>query len=57
MKQLHFILARTDRFGNRLILWQTGNYLYEIEDITSRKTLRKLQTSLEEAKSLFFSFV
>ena len=52
VKQYYFIEARNDRFGNRLVLWNTGNYMYEIEDSAAKNTL-KLQSSFEEAKSLF----
>jgi hypothetical protein len=52
VKQYHFIEARNDVFGNRQVLWNTGNYMYEIEDRTAKKTL-KLQCTFEEAKRLF----
>jgi hypothetical protein len=56
VKQYHFIEARNDRFGNRLVLWNTGNYMYEIEYSAAKNTpnaVSKLQSSFEEAKSIF----
>jgi|LakMenE18May11ns_1017448.scaffolds.fasta_scaffold8011526_1 hypothetical protein len=51
MKQYHYIEAQTDKFGHRQVLWNTGNYMYEIEDRTAKKTL-KLECSFEEAKRI-----
>jgi hydrogenase maturation factor len=52
MKHYHFIEARNDKFGNRQVLWHTGNYMYEIEDRRAKKSL-KLQCSFEDAKRIF----
>lgn len=54
MKMYTFIDARTDRFGNRQVLWSHGNYVYEIEDRTAGKK-SVFEADFDEAKRLFDS--
>ena len=52
MKYFHYIEAKNDKFGHRQVLWQTGNYQYEIEDRSSKKKIVLQDTSFEAAKQI-----
>ena len=53
MKTLHFIKSGRDKFGSYHVLWHTGNYRYEIENRSSKKSLVLEDTSFEQAKRVF----
>jgi len=53
MKHYHFIDAQYDKFGNRQVLWHTGNYCYEIECRSTGNKIVLSDTSFEQAKRVF----
>jgi hypothetical protein len=56
-KQLHWIKSKVDKNGNRLILWHTGNYEYQIDawNGDSFSTALKIDGDCEEAIDLLES--
>jgi len=56
-KQLHWIKTKVDKNGNRLILWHTGNYEYQIDVANgdSFSTALKIDGDCEEAIALLES--
>ena len=55
-KQLHWIESKLAKNGNKLILWHTGNYEYQIDVMNgSFKTVLKIDGDCEEAIALLES--
>ena len=51
---INFIKSKTNKDQKRIVLFQIGNYQYEIWSQTSKRTVRKLiDTSHEDALAIF----